>query len=68
MTKRTYHIPDMHCSSCAMRLEGLEDTLDGISSIKASYQKQILEVVFDEMILVEEKLISAIRSLGYTPS
>lgn len=68
MTNRTYRISDMHCSSCAMRLEGLEDTLNGIRCIKASYQKQTLEVDFDESILPEEELIAAIKGLGYTPS
>lgn len=67
MTKVTYHIPDMHCSSCAMRLEGIEDELDGIQKIKASYLKQTLDVEFDEKKVTTEKIRQAVIALGYTP-
>jgi copper chaperone CopZ len=66
MIKKTYHISDMHCSSCAMRLEGLEDTLNGIRNIKASYRKQTLEFEFDETVLKEAEIFKAIADLGYT--
>lgn len=49
-----------------MRLEGLEDTLPGIRSIKASYQKQTLEIEFDEQLLPEAHILAAIKDLGYT--
>lgn len=66
MTKKIYKITDMHCSTCAMRLEGLEDSLDGIRNIKASYQKQTLEIEFNETILQESNILAAISRLGYT--
>lgn len=65
--KKAYRIPDMHCTHCAMTLESLEDELEGIRSIRASYHKQLLEVDYDEQVLAEEQLLAAIRKLEYTP-
>jgi copper chaperone CopZ len=66
MLKKVYHIPDMHCSACVMRLEGLEDELEGVRSIRASYQKQTFEVEFDEALIPEEEIRKAVVELGYT--
>lgn len=65
MIIKDYRVPDMHCPSCKMRLEGLEDDLPGIVKISASYQKQLLHVEFDEKSLKEEQLIQAVKDLGY---
>jgi copper chaperone CopZ len=67
MIKKMYRIPDMMCSNCAMALESIEDQLDGIKSIKASYHKQTLEVVYDEKLLAEDALIEAIKKKHFTP-
>jgi len=40
MIKRTFNIPDMTCSNCAMKLESLEDSLEGVKEINASYHKR----------------------------
>jgi|UniRef100_A0A7C4PM18 copper chaperone CopZ len=66
MVKKTFVIPDMHCSNCVMRLEGLEDELPGIRRIRGSYHRQTLEVEFDETQVSEERLRAAIARLGYT--
>jgi copper chaperone CopZ len=66
MTKKTFKITDMHCSSCPMRLEGIEDMLPGIKQVRASYQKQNMEVEFDEGKVSEEQILGAIKKLGYT--
>lgn len=66
MTKKTFRVPDMHCSACVMNLEGLEDSLPGIKSVSASYHKQQMEITFDEAKLSEAKIISAAQKLGYT--
>lgn len=67
MTQITFHIPDMHCSSCSMRLEGIEDELEGIKKIKASYLKQTLDIEFDEQKVTAERIRRAVIALGYTP-
>jgi copper chaperone CopZ len=66
MTKAVFNVPDMHCSSCKMTLEGLEDELDGIKHISASYHKQRLDVEYDEKRLSSTQIIAAAEALGYT--
>jgi copper chaperone CopZ len=66
MTKQIFRVTDMHCINCVMRLEGLEDDLPGVKQVRASYQKQLMEVVYDERHLNEEQIVGAIQRLGYT--
>jgi copper chaperone CopZ len=65
MIKKTFSVPDMHCTNCSMRLESIEDELAGIREINASYHKQQLIVEFDEAIVSEDQIIAAARKKGY---
>jgi copper chaperone CopZ len=55
----------MSCTNCAMKLESLEDTLDGIKEINASYHKLEMVVVYDETKLTDEQIIAAVKKKGY---
>jgi len=66
MIKKTFKIPDMTCSNCAMKLEGLEDTLEGVKEINASYHKLNMVIEFDDSKLTEEQIIAAVKKKGYT--
>jgi copper chaperone CopZ len=66
MLKKTFSVPDMHCSNCSMKLESLEDVLDGVKAINASYHKQQMVVEFDETRISEEQIIAAAKKQGYT--
>jgi copper chaperone CopZ len=65
--RKTFHIPDIHCSACVMHLEALEDEMPGILNIRGSYQKQRLDVEFDETRIMESQIRDAILELGYRP-
>ena len=65
MIKKTFKIPDMTCSNCAMKLESLEDTLDGVKEINASYHRLEMVIEFDESKLTEEQIIAAVKKKGY---
>jgi len=65
MIKKTFKIPDMTCSNCAMKLEALEDTLDGVKEINASYHKLQMTVEYDESKLTDEQIIAAVKKKGY---
>lgn len=65
MIKRIFSVPDMHCSNCSMRLEGIEDELAGIREINASYHKQQMIVEFDETKVTEEQIVAAVKKKGY---
>jgi copper chaperone CopZ len=68
MQKIIFKIVDLHCPACVMRLEGIEDDLAGVSSAKASYASQTMEVVYDEALLDQSQIMKAIQELGYTPA
>ena len=66
MIKKTFKIPDMTCSNCAMKLEGLEDVLGGVREINASYHKLEMVIEYDDTKLTDEQIITAVRKKGYT--
>lgn len=65
MVKKTFSVPDMHCSNCSMRLESIEDELAGIREINASYHKQQMVVEFDESKVTDDQIIAAAKKKGY---
>jgi copper chaperone CopZ len=56
----------MTCSNCAMKLESLEDTLEGVKEISASYHKLEMLIEYDETKLTEEQIVAAVKKKGYT--
>lgn len=66
MLKKTFKIPDMTCTNCAMKIEALEDDLDGVKEINASYHKLEMVIEFDETKLSDEQIIAAVKKKGYT--
>ena len=65
MIKKAFRVPDMSCTNCAMKLESLEDTLEGVREINASYHKLQMIVEYDETKLTEEQIIAAVKKKGY---
>lgn len=65
MLKKTFKIPDMTCTNCAMKLESLEDTLEGVKEINASYHKLEMVIEYDESKLTKEQIIAAVKKKGY---
>jgi copper chaperone CopZ len=65
MVKKTFRVEGMHCSNCAMNIEGIEDDLPGIRQVSASYQKGQMVVEFDEILVSESLIIAAVRKRGY---
>lgn len=65
MKKIKLKIEGMHCTSCAMNIDGeLEDT-DGVKNSNTNYAKQHTEVEFDEEKLDETQIIEIIKKVGY---
>ena len=65
MVKKTYRVEGMHCSNCAMNIEGIEDDLPGIKQVSASYQKGQMVVEFDEAKVSEAQILAALEKRGY---
>lgn len=54
----------MHCTSCAMVIEG---ELEDIGTKAAcNYVKETLEVEYDEHAVTEEKIASVVSQAGYS--
>ena len=66
MLKKTFKVSDMTCSNCAMKLESLEDVLDGVKEINASYHRLEMVIEFDEARLTDEQIVAAVKKKGYT--
>ena len=66
MIKKTFKVPDMTCSNCAMKLESLEDSLDGVKEVNASYHRLEMVIEYDESKLKEEQIVAAVKKKGYT--
>lgn len=66
MIKKTFKIPDMSCTNCAMKIESLEDDLDGVKEVIASYHKLEMVIEYDETKLTDEQIVTAVKKKGYT--
>lgn len=66
VVKKKLKIVGMHCTSCAMNIDGeLEDTT-GVQKANTSYAKQVCEVEFDQEKLTETDITAIIKKAGYT--
>ena len=66
MTKKRFHIRVMHCTGCAMSIEGALEDLQGVKSASASYARQVVDVEYDEAKVLEEAIVRAVQEAGYT--
>lgn len=58
-------IEGMHCSSCAMSIDGdLEDS-EGVKFSKTNFAKSETEVVFDTKKITQQQIIGIIKKTGY---
>ena len=65
MIKKTFKVSDMTCTNCVMKLESLEDILDGVKEINASYHRLEMVIEYDEAKLTDEQIIAAVKKKGY---
>lgn len=49
-----------------MNIESIEDDLPGIIKISASYHKQQMVVEYDDSLVTDEIILSAVKKKGYT--
>lgn len=69
MTKKLkFKIDGMHCTSCAINIDGeLEDT-SGVIESNTSYAKAKTEVLFEEEKITQKQIIDIIKKVGYDAS
>lgn len=65
LKKIKLNIKGMHCSSCAMTIDGdLEDYITGVKSSSTNYAKQECVVEFEEEVKLEQ-IVDQIKKTGY---
>lgn len=65
MKKIIFPISGMHCDSCAKNIESNLKRLKGVTSANVNFANEKATVEFNEKIVNENKIISAIEKLGY---
>ncbi len=65
IVKQVFRVLNMYCSTCPMRLEAIEDELPGIKRVKASYAKEQMIVEYEETIVTEAQIRTAVEEKGY---
>lgn len=63
MQKVKLNIFGMHCTSCAMNIDGELEDIEGVKEAKTNYAKQQTAVTFDPEKVTVDKMISIIRKL-----
>ena len=65
MIKKRFQIRGMHCTGCAMSIDGALEDLRGVKSANTSYARQIVDVEYNENEVSEAQILAAIRDAGY---
>jgi copper chaperone CopZ len=64
--KQIFSVPEIHCSSCLMLLEGLEEDHSAIKNVRTDLIKREVEIEFDELKMSTNEIIEAIDEIsGY---
>jgi P-type Cu+ transporter len=65
MKKITLSISGMHCASCSQKIEMSLAKLSGIDKVNVNIATERATIEFDDRKIKEEKIVSAIKKLGY---
>ena len=67
LTKVTFDISQMHCSSCIWLLENLYKLDSGVNSSQVDFLKKKLTVSFNNKKMSLKRLVQLLTSIGYEP-
>ena len=67
ISKATFHIPQMHCSSCIWLLENLYKLNPSVSFSQVNFLKKELSVTFHHNNFTLKELAKLLTSIGYEP-
>lgn len=67
ISKATFHIPQMHCSSCIWLLENLYKLNNAVSYSQVDFLKKELSVTFNHNKISLKELVKLLTSIGYEP-
>ena len=67
ISKATFHIPQMHCSSCIWLLENLYKLHTAVSFSQVNFLKKELSLTFNHNKISLKELVKLLTSIGYEP-
>jgi len=59
-------ISGMHCTSCALSIDGALEDLPGVSEAHTQYAQEKTTIAYDPQKVDQKAFIKAIKELGYT--
>lgn len=59
-------IDGMHCSSCAMMIDGDLEDMEGVERSSTKFAKSETEVEFEDSVIDLPKILESVKSSGYT--
>lgn len=66
--KQRYHISGMTCSACSSHVEKAANRLEGVSKASVNLLTETMDIEYNESVLTEEVIISAVEKAGYGAS
>lgn len=63
--KLKFKILGMHCSSCAINIDGELEDIKGVTESKTNFAKSETEILFDEKLIKPDFIIKTIKKIGY---
>lgn len=67
ITKISFYIPTIHCSSCLYLLENLHKLNTAISQAKVDFLKKRVHITFNHNLLTIRQLVELLSQIGYKP-
>ena len=68
ISKITFYIPQMHCSSCIWLLENLHKLNAGVTDSKVNFLRKELAVTFEHGQTSLRKIVKLLADVGYEPN
>lgn len=68
MKKERFEVTGMTCSACSSRVEKTVSKLEGTENVSVNLLTGTMQVDFDENVVSEDKIISAVEKAGYGAS
>ncbi|MGG9972569.1 heavy metal translocating P-type ATPase [Ferruginibacter sp. SUN002] len=66
-TNITFHLPQMHCSSCVFLLENLHRIEKGVIKSQTNFQRKEIFIIFNPQLIALRKVVELLAFIGYEP-
>ena len=67
LTRTTFYIPQVHCSSCIWLLENLNRINEGVIRSQVNFGRREADITFDETKISLRKVVEMLSTIGYEP-